>query len=198
MTVLGDAADLPDIEQRAVGVSLRQLLRRLDSHGPPSPPPDAESLRKQVPLLSSGALREAVASGYHVLSNAGLRGMLLEDLDSEGQYWAYTAAPALDELGRRETRVLEELAEHPPAYLVAAIGRPEFDPLGGAGSSCGLWLTVAAHVMSYRRQYTIADPTRALGRVNGFLHPCEPTTMETGRRQTPPARSGAPQRYRGS
>jgi hypothetical protein len=161
MTVLGDPADLPDVEQRAVGVSLRQLLRRLDSHGPP-PPPDAESLRRQVPLLSSGTLREAVAKGHHVLSNAGLRGMLLEGLDSEGQHWSYVSTLVLDELGERETRVLEELADHPPAYLVAAIGRPEFDPLGGAGSR-GSWTTVAAHIMSYRRQYAVSDPTRALG-----------------------------------
>lgn len=162
MAVLGDVADLPDVEQRAMGVSLRQLLRRLDGHGPTPPPPNAESLRSQIPLLSSGTLREAVAKGHRVLSNAGLRGTLLGGLDSEGQHWAYTSTLALDELGKRETRVLEELADHPPAYLVAAIGRPEFDPLGGAGSR-GLWTTVAAHIMSYRRQYAVSDPTRALG-----------------------------------
>lgn len=163
MTVLGDAADLPDVEQRAVGVSLRQLLRRLDSHGPPPPPPDAESLRRQVQLLSSGTLREAVAKGHHVLSNAGLRGALLGGLDAEGQHWAWVSTLALDELGKRETRVLEELADHPPAHLVAAIGRPELDPLGTVASSRGSWTTVAAHVMSYRRQYAVGDPTRALG-----------------------------------
>jgi hypothetical protein len=162
MSVLGDAADLPDVEQRAVGVSLRQLLQRLDSHGPPSLPPDAESLRGQVPVLSSGALREAVARGHHVLSNAGLRGTLLGGLDAEGQRWAYISTLVLDELGRRETRVLEGLADHAPAYLVAAIGRPKSDLLGGAGSRWS-WTTVAAHVMSYRRQYAVSDPTRALG-----------------------------------
>jgi hypothetical protein len=163
MVVLGDAADLPDVEQRAMGLSLRQLLQRLDSHGPPPVPPDAESLRRQVPLLSSGTLREAVAKGHHVLSNAGLRGTLLGGLDSEGQHWAYISTLALDELGKRETRVLDELADHPPAYLVAAIGRPESDPLGGTGSSRWSWTTVAAHVMSYRRQYAVGDPTRVLG-----------------------------------
>jgi hypothetical protein len=163
MTLLGDAADLPDVEQRAVGLSLRQLLQRLDSHGPPPMPPDAESLGRQVPLMSSSTLREAVAKGYHVLSNAGLRGTLLGGLDSGGQHWAYISALALDELGKRETRVLEELADHPPAYLVAAIGRPQFHSLSGAASSRWSWTTVAAHVMSYRRHYAVSDPTRALG-----------------------------------
>ena len=129
-----------------MAVSLRQLLRRLDSHGPPPPPPpDAKSLRKQIPLLSSGTLREAVARGYQALSNAGLRGTLLGGLDSEGAHWAYASTLALDELGRRERRVLEGLAEDPPAYLVAAIGRPEWDPPVGGGSR-GSWMAVAAHM----------------------------------------------------
>ncbi len=88
---------------------------------------------------------------------------MLGGLDSEGQHWAYTSTLALDELGKRERRVLEELADHPLAYLLAAIGRPEFHSLSEAASSRWSWTTVAAHIMSYRRQYAVSDPTRALG-----------------------------------
>ncbi|HZD69839.1 MAG TPA: hypothetical protein VFA45_13310 [Actinomycetes bacterium] len=164
MPVPSDPADVPDVEQRAVAVALRQLLRRLESHGPPTPPPpDAAALHGQVPLLSSSALREAVAKAHHVLNNAGLRGTLLKGLDAEAQHWTYTGTLALDELAKRETRVLADLADHPPAYLVAAIGRPNPEPLDDPYAARWSWMTVASHVMSYRRQYAISDPTRALG-----------------------------------
>jgi len=162
MTGPGDTADLPDVEQRAVAVSLRQLLRHLEGHGSP-PLPDAGSLQREVPLLSSSALRAAVAKAHHLLNDAGLRGTLARGLDAEGQHWAYASTLALDELAKRETRVLEGLADHPPAHLVAAIGRPEVDPLGGASASRWSWTTAASHIMSYRLQYAVSDPTRALG-----------------------------------
>jgi hypothetical protein len=164
MTVPSDPADLPDVEQRAVAVALRQLLRRLERHGPPTPPPpDAASMHGQVPLLSSRTLREAVAKAHHVLNNAGLQGTLLEGLDPQARHWTYAATLALDELAKRETRVLADLADHPPAHLVAAIGRPDPDPVDEPYAARWSWMSVASHVMSYRRQYAINDPTRALG-----------------------------------
>ncbi len=167
-----DAADLPDVEQRAVAVALRQLVRRLEQEGPPPPPPNAGSLREQVPLLSSSALREAVVKAHHVLNNAGLRGTLLGGLDAEAQHWAYAATLALDELAKRETKVLADLADHPPAHLVAAIGRPDPDPLDGPYAARWSWMSVTSHIMSYRRQYAITDPTRALG-----ANPTRPTGL---------------------
>jgi hypothetical protein len=164
MPVPSDPADLPDVEQRAVAVALRQLLRRLENHGPPPPPPpDGAALHGQVPLLSSSALREAVAKAHHVLNNAGLRGTLLGGLDAEAQHRTYAATLALDELAKRETRVLADLADQPPAYLVAAIGRPNPEPLDDPYAARWSWMSVVSHVMSYRRQYAISDPTRALG-----------------------------------
>jgi hypothetical protein len=162
MTTSTNTYDLPNVEQRATATRLRQLLRDAEAQGPPPKSAAVESLHEQVPLLPSGALRDAVAKAFVALHREGLHGTLTRDLGAEGQRWRAVAGLALDELDGREARALQELAAHPPAYLVAAIGRPErpgLDP--GAGQSP--WLAVAGHIVAYRLQYGISDPTRALG-----------------------------------
>jgi hypothetical protein len=156
-------SDLPTVEQRATAIGLRQLLRRLGAHGPPPVPATATSLPEQIPLLPSRTLWEAVTRGFEVLSNAGLHGRSLRDLGPNERHWHVVSTLALDELGRREARALEELAAHPPAHLVAAIGRPGLDAFADHNAARGSWATVASQVMAYRLQYAITDPTRALG-----------------------------------
>jgi hypothetical protein len=116
-----------------------------------------------VPLLPSRVLREAVAKGFEVLSRAGLTGTSLRDLEPDDRHRQFAATLALDELGRRELRALNELAAHPPAWLVAAVGRPNPADRTAAGGARGSWAAVIAQAMAYRLQYDIGDPTRALG-----------------------------------
>jgi hypothetical protein len=134
-------------------VALAQLLS----------PKGAASLRQRVPLLPSRVLREAVAKGFEVLSRAGLTGTSLRDLEPDDRHRQFAATLALDELGRRELRALNELAAHPPAWLVAAVGRPNPADRTAAGGARGSWAAVIAQAMAYRLQYDIGDPTRALG-----------------------------------
>jgi hypothetical protein len=162
MTTSTNTYDLPNVEQRATATRLRQLLRDAEAQGPLPMSAAAESLHEQVPLLSSRALRDAVAKAFVALNREGLHGTLTRDLGAEGQRWRAVAGLALDELDGREARALQELATHPPAYLIAAIGRPErpgLDPSAGQSP----WLAVAGHIVAYRLQYGINDPTRALG-----------------------------------
>ena len=162
MTTPSEISDLPTVEQQVEAIGLRRLLTQLGAQGAPPAPAGAESVREQVPLLPSRTLREAVAKGFEVLSRAGLGGTLPRDLEPEGQHWHWVSTLALDELDRRAAMALEEFAAHPPAYLVAAIGRPDPGDLS-AGASRGSWLAVTAHIMAYRLEYHISDPTRALG-----------------------------------
>jgi hypothetical protein len=163
MTSTSAAGDLPTVEQRAVAASLRQLYLQLAEHGPLPPPASAAALVGQVPLLPSRVLREAVARGYQVLNIAGLRGLVLGELEPDGRHWVYASMLALDELHKRETRALAEVAAQPPAWLVAAIGRHVSLEPSGPDPAGGSWLQVTAHVLAYRLQYTITDPTRILG-----------------------------------
>ncbi|SRR6266545_3842147 len=162
MTTSTNTYDLPNVEQRATGTRLRQLLRDAEAQGSLPISAGAESLHEQLQLLPSRALRDAVAKAFVALHRAGLHGTLTRDLGAEGQHWRVVGTLALDELDAREARALQELAAHPPAYLVAAIGRPERPGLdASAGQSP--WLAVAGHIVAYRLQYGISDPTRALG-----------------------------------
>jgi hypothetical protein len=162
MTTSTRTSDLPTVEQRATATRLRQLLREAGAHGPPPASVAAPHLAKEVPLLSSRVLWETVARGFGVLNRAGLDGTL-RGLGAEGQHWRLVASLALEELGKREAAALAELAAYPPAYLVAAIGRPGRPGLGGADPARSPWLQVAGHIVGYRLQYDISDPTRALG-----------------------------------
>jgi len=161
MTTSTRTSDLPTVEQRATATRLRQLLQEASAHGPPPSAVVAPHLAEEVPLLSSRVLWETVTRGFGVLNRAGLDGTLRE-LGAEGQHWRLVAGLALEELGKREAAALAELAAHPPAYLVAAIGRPGRPELGGAAAQSP-WLEVAGHIVGYRLQYGISDLTRALG-----------------------------------
>ncbi len=163
MTTSTNTNDLPNVEQRATATRLRQLLQEAEAQGPPPAPAAADSLHAQIPLLPSQVLRDAVAKAFVVLNSAGLHGTLMRNLGAEGQHWRLVATLALEELGSREARALQELAAHPPAYLVAALGRPDPCGFGAAGAAQSPWLAVAGHIVSYRLQYGISDPTRALG-----------------------------------
>src|SRR6266511_4316785 len=163
MTTSTNTNDLPNVEQRATATRLRQLLQEAEAQGPPPAPAAADSLHAQIPLLPSQVLRDAVAKAFVVLNSAGLHGTLMRNLGAEGQHWRLVATLALEELGSREARVLQELAAHPPAYLVAAVGRPDPRGFGAAGAAQSPWLAVAGHIVAYRLQYGISDPTRALG-----------------------------------
>jgi hypothetical protein len=162
MTTSTNIYDLPNVEQRATAARLRQLLRDAEAQGPAPMSAAAGSLHEQVQLLPSGALRDAVAKAFVALHREGLHGTLTRELGVEGQRWRAVAELALDELDVREARALQELAAHPPAYLVAAIGRPERPGLD-AGAVQSPWLVVAGHIVAYRLEYGISDPTRALG-----------------------------------
>jgi len=128
MTTSTNTNDLPNVEQRATATRLRQLLQEAEAQGPPPAPTAADSLHAQVPLLPSQVLRDAVAKAFVVLNSEGLHGTLMRNLGAEGQHWRSVATLALEELGSREARALQELAAHPPAYLVAALGRPDPPP----------------------------------------------------------------------
>jgi len=153
--------DLPTVEERATAARLRQLIQGV-AHDRPAESAGRGRLEREVPFLPSQVLRETVARGFQVLNRAGLHGEL-ENLDGEAQHWRLAATLALEELGKREAAALAELAAHPPAYLFAAIGRPGQLALGGAGVAGSPWLAAAGHIISYRLQYGIDDPTRALG-----------------------------------
>jgi hypothetical protein len=103
-----------------------------------------------------------VAKAFVAMHRAGLHGTLTEGLGAESQRWRAVAELALAELDVREARALQELAADPPAHLVAAIGRPERPGLD-AGAVQSPWLVVAGHIVAYRLEYGISDPTRALG-----------------------------------
>jgi hypothetical protein len=163
MTTSTRISDLPTVEQRATAARLRQLLREAGAHGPPPASVAAPYLAKEVPLLPSRVLWEAMDRGFGVLNRAGLLHGRLRDLGAEGQHWRLVVSLALEELGKRESVALAELSAHPPAYLVAAIGRPGRPELGGADSAQSPWLEAAGHIVGYRLQYGISDPTRALG-----------------------------------
>ena len=171
MTTSTRISDLPTVEQRATATRLRQLLREAGAHGPP-PASVAAYLAKEVPLLPSRVLWEAVDRGFGVLNRAGLLHGKLRDLGAEGQHWRLVVSLALEELGKREAAALAELSAHPPAYLVAAIGRPGRPELGGADSAQSPWLEAAGHIVGYRLQYGISDPTRALAGVSDDLGVC--------------------------
>ena len=156
-------SDLPTVEQQAEAHGLGRLLGELGADGMPPEPLTAAVLRERIPTQPSSVLREVVAKGFEVLSCAGVTGTALGDLRPEDLHWQFAARLALDELGWREARALAALAAAPPAWLVAAIGRPTPVGLAGAGGTPGSWLRVTAQVMAYRLQHGIADPTRALG-----------------------------------
>ncbi len=153
--------DLPTVEQRLDAEALRRFLYEGTGPAVGSLPALPAAQQQTVRRRPSSQLWDAVTQAATIAYRVGTNGTALASLDPSTCDQLVRGQAALVELTVREQSALDDLQAAPPAYLVAAIGRPPPSTADEAGSDA--WRRVAARVEAYRAQYHIADPTRALG-----------------------------------
>jgi len=160
---------LPTIEERIdadyVAANLDMAARARLSGLIPSVPGSEQHTR----LLPSRQLRGLVRQAAAILQDASLTDTPLEQLGRHHLEHLATAELVLSELGSRQAAALDRLQADPPSYLVTVLGRPAALLRHRDDALLRAWRDLAGRIESYRLQYGITDPTRALGPRPGGL-----------------------------
>jgi hypothetical protein len=154
---------LPTIEERIdadyVAANLDPALRAQLAGLVQSVPGGEQGIR----LLPSQRLRGLVRQAARILQEAGLADTPLEQLERPQLQRLAAAGLALTELNSRQAAALDRLQADPPPYLTTVLGRPAAFPRRHDHALLQAWRDLAGRIESYRLQYAITDPTRALG-----------------------------------